>query len=301
MYTLTKALLLALLLGAPLSVSAALKIFACEPEWAALAQELGGDKISVFAATTAFQDPHHVEARPSLIAKLRQADLLVCTGAELELGWLPMLLRQAGNDKVQPNQPGYFEAATMVTLLEIPERVDRSMGDVHASGNPHINTDPRRIGQIGKSLSDRLALIDAANRDYYRARQHDFNRRWEQALARWTARGAPLKGVRVVAHHKDWSYLNDWLGLLPAGYLEPKPGVPPSAAHLTQLKSELGRNPARLIMRTPYEDARPGDWLSGQTRTPVVVLPYTVGGTPEAKDLFSLFDVTIERLLKFSS
>lgn len=301
MYTLTKALFLALLLGTAPAAPAALKIFACEPEWAALAQELGGDKVSVFAATTAFQDPHHIEARPSLIAKLRQADLLVCTGAELELGWLPMLLRQAGNHKVQPNQPGYFEAATMVTLLEIPERVDRSMGDVHAAGNPHVNTDPRRIGQIGKSLADRLALIDAANGNYYRVRQQEFTRRWEQALARWSARGAPLKGVRVVAHHRNWSYLNDWLGLVPAGYMEPKPGVPPSAAHLTQLKAELERNPARLIMRTPYEDSRPGDWLAGQTRMPVIVLPYTVGGAPEAKDLFTLFDTTIDRLLRAPS
>lgn len=298
MDTLIRMVFITLLCGASPAVAAALKIFACEPEWAALAQELGGDKVAVYTATTPLQDPHHIEARPSLIAKLRQADLLVCTGADLELGWLPLLLRQAGNNRVQPGRAGYFEAATAVTRLEIPERVDRSMGDVHAGGNPHINTDPRRIALVGNSLSDRLALIDAANGDYYRARHRDFTRRWEQALARWTARGAPLKGVRAVSHHRNWSYLYDWLGMVPGGFIEPKPGLPPSAVHLARLKAELARTPARMILRTPYEDARPGDWLAAQTGIPVVVLPYTVGGVPEATDLYALFDATIERLLK---
>jgi zinc/manganese transport system substrate-binding protein len=274
-----------------------LNVFACEPEWAALAQELGGDRVAVFNATTAQQDPHYIEARPSLIARVRRADLVVCTGAELEIGWIPVLLRQGGNARVQPGQPGYFEAAATVERLDIPQSVDRSMGDVHPAGNPHVATDPRRIAVIASALAERLAALDPANAAHYRARQDDFAGRWREAIARWEARAAPLKGARVVAHHRNWAYLYDWLGMVPAGYLEPKPGIPPSAAHLAGLKAELGRVPARMVIRTPYQDPRAAEWLAEHAGLPVVVLPYTVGGTPEAKDLFGLFDDTVQRLL----
>ncbi|MFP5349242.1 MAG: metal ABC transporter substrate-binding protein [Gammaproteobacteria bacterium] len=285
----------AMLLAA--SAHAALTIFACEPEWAALAAELGGDKVQVYSATTAKQDPHRIEPRPSLIAKLRRADLMVCTGADLEAGWAPMLLRQAANPKVRPGQPGYFEAAAQVQRLDVPARVDRAAGDVHAGGNPHVHTDPRRIAVIAERLAERLAQLDAANATHYRARHADFAARWTKALATWQARAASLRGVRVVAHHKDWVYLYDWLGLVAAGTLEPKPGVPPSAAHLAALKAELARAPARAIVRTPYQDPRPGEWLAQQTGTPLVVLPYTVGGSARATDLFGLVDDTLDRLL----
>ena len=274
-----------------------IKVFACEPEWAALAQELGGDKLTVFSATTAMQDVHHIDARPSLIAKLRQADLAVCTGAELESGWLPVLLRQSGNSNVQPGRPGYFEAASVVERLEIPTQLDRSLGDIHASGNPHINVDPRRIATIAKALVERLSTIDAANAAHYRARHHAFDQRWQRAIQDWTVRAAPLKGMHVVAHHQNWVYLYDWLGLQQAGTLEPKPGVPPSAAHLAMLKQELQRAPARLVIRTPYQESRPSEWLAQHAGVRAVMLPYTVGGTPAAKDLFTLFDDTITRLL----
>lgn len=285
----------AMLLAA--SAHAALTIFACEPEWAALAAELGGDKVQVYSATTAKQDPHRIEPRPSLIAKLRRADLMVCTGADLEAGWAPMLLRQAANPKVRPGQPGYFEAAAQVQRLDVPARVDRAAGDVHAGGNPHVHTDPRRIAVIAERLAERLAQLDAANATHYRARHADFAARWTKALATWQARAASLRGVRVVAHHKDWVYLYDWLGLVAAGTLEPKPGVPPSAARLAALKAELARAPARAIVRTPYQDPRPGEWLAQQTGTPLVVLPYTVGGSARATDLFGLVDDTLDRLL----
>ena len=282
----------------PAPAAAALNVFACEPEWAALAEELGGDKVKTFSATTALQDPHHVEARPSLIAKLRRADLAVCTGAELEIGWMPVLLRRAGNAKVQPGQPGYFEAAAFVERLNKLETVDRSMGDVHAGGNPHVHTDPRRIATIAARLAERLAQIDPDNAANYRARHDDFSRRWQFALQDWSRRAAPLKGTRAVAHHKDWVYLYDWLGLVDAGTLEPKPGVPPSAAHLAKLKAELERAPARVVIRTPHQDPRPSDWLAQRTDVRAVNLPYTVGGTPGAKDLFALFDETVRLLLE---
>ncbi len=286
-----------LLLLAAHPAYAALRIFACEPEWAALVQELAGERARVYAATTAQQDPHRIEARPSLIAQMRQADLAVCTGAGLEAGWLPLLLRQSGNHKVQPGQPGYFEAAMTVERLEVPAVTDRALGDLHAAGNPHVHTDPRRLASIAVHLAERLATLDPANAAEYRARHERFARRWRQAIEDWQTRAVPLKGIRVVSHHKDWSYLYDWLGIVEVGTLEPKPGIPPSAAHLGVLKVALTRSAARMVIRTPYQDQRPAEWLAQQTGIPAVVLPYTVGGTPEARDLFGLFDVTIERLL----
>src|SRR4051812_16431169 len=155
--------------------SAAINVFACEPEWAALAQELGGDKVSTVSATTAFQDPHHIEARPSLIARMRSADLVVCSGSELEIGWLPLLLTQSGNGRVRPGSPGYIEASQYVVKLEVPRVVDRSMGDVHPGGNPHVHTDPRNIAKVAVVLAGRLAQLDAANAATYRSRAEAFD------------------------------------------------------------------------------------------------------------------------------
>jgi zinc/manganese transport system substrate-binding protein len=276
---------------------AEIKVFACEPEWAALARELGGGRISVFTATTARQDPHHIEARPSLIARLRQADLLVCTGAELETGWLPMLLRQSGNAGVQPGRPGYFEAAHHVRMLEIPARLDRAEGDVHAAGNPHIQTDPRNIGVVATALARRLAEIDPAGTDHYQARQRDFAQRWDSAIKRWEQQAAPLRGVRIVVQHKGFPYLENWLGLRQVATLEPRPGMEPTSGYLVEVLEKLKREPAKMILRAAYNDGRASAWLSERAGIPVVTLPYTVGGSDQAADLFSLFDDTVRRLL----
>jgi zinc/manganese transport system substrate-binding protein len=233
-------LLIPLLLALSGPASAALKIFATVPEWAALAQEIGGDKVSVFSATQALQDPHRVEAKPSLIARLRNADLVVATGAELEVGWLPLALRESANGKVQPGQPGYFEAAAQVRMLEVPSRLDRADGDVHASGNPHIQTDPRNILKVGDALSKRMGELDAANAAAYAASYKAFAEKWRSALARWEAAAAPLKGKAVVSQHKAWAYLYDWLGLKEVGALEPKPGIEPSVAWLGELAGKVG-------------------------------------------------------------
>jgi zinc/manganese transport system substrate-binding protein len=280
---------------------AQLNAVTCEPEWGALLQELGGDKISVYSATTAFQDPHHIQARPGLIARVRNADLLVCTGAELEVGWLPILLRQSGNNKIQPGQPGYFEAAGFVPKLELPTQLDRAAGDVHASGNPHIQTDPRNIALVATALSQRLAQVDTANAAYYQTRYRDFAARWQAALQRWNKRAAPLKGMAIVAHHKSWAYLNNWLGLREVAELEPKPGVEPTATHLQEVLDKLKRDPAKAIIRSAYEDNRASEWLAQRARIPAVLLPFTVGGSEQAKDLFGLFDDTLARLLKVSA
>ena len=280
------------------SAAADVNVFACEPEWGALAKELGGDRVSIYTATTAFQDPHHIQARPSLIAKLRRADLLVCTGSQLEIGWLPVLLRQAGNERVQPGKPGNFAATDYVTTLEKPASVDRSEGDVHPGGNPHIQTDPRNMAKVAKALADTLAQIDTAHAADYAARYQDFDKRWQAALARWEQEAAPLHGVKIVVHHKAWVYLEDWLGMQEVASLEPKPGVPPSAGHLSEVLTQLRSQPAKMVIRAAYQEGRPDEWLSEHAHIAAVVLPFTVGGTDAAKDLFGLYDDTIANLLK---
>jgi len=276
----------------------ALNVFACEPEWAALAQELGGDKVSAFSATTAKQDPHRIEARPSLIARMRSADLVVCSGAELEVGWLPLLLTQAGNGRVQPGKPGNIEASRYVSRLEIPKAVDRSLGDIHASGNPHIHLDPRNIAKVAAIVAGRLAEIDAPNAAYYKGRAADFDARWQAAMQRWESRAAPLKGLAIVVYHKDFSYFINWAGMREAGSLEPKPGIPPTPAHLAELVDEMKRNPAKVIVYEAFNGPQAAEFLSSRTGIPFVMLPFTVGGTDRAKDLFGLFDDTVERLLQ---
>ena len=286
---------LMLAVGAP--TAAALNIFACEPEWGALARELGGDKASIYVATTALQDPHRIEARPSLIARARTADLVVCTGAELEIGWMPLVQRQSGNARIQAGQPGYFEAAGQLVLIEIPQRVDRSMGDVHAAGNPHVHLDPSNIARVAAALAERMAQLDPGDAAQYRARARAFLERWQQASARWEKEGAPLKGMPIVVYHKDMTYLIRWLGLREVGALEPKPGVPPTASHLSELLTNLGRDPAKAVVRAAYADPRAAQWLSERAKIPALMLPFTVGGSERAKDLYGLFDDTLSRLL----
>ncbi|MBI2383092.1 MAG: zinc ABC transporter substrate-binding protein [Gammaproteobacteria bacterium] len=276
---------------------AALKVFACEPEWGVLATALGGDAVEVYAATTALQDVHRIQARPSLIAKYRQADLLVCTGADLEIGWLPALAEKGNNPKLLPGAPGYFEAARHVTMLEVPASVDRALGDVHPQGNPHIQTSARNIAAVAAPLAERLAQLDPPHAADYRARHRDFAARWAEAMLRWEERAQPLRGVPVVSNHKSWAYLYDWLGLREIATLEPKPGIPPSAAHLEAVLTGLGAQPARMVVYAAYQDRRPAEWLAGRAGIPAVELPYSVGGVPGTDDLFALFDATVDRLL----
>lgn len=285
-------------LGAP--SYAALNVLACEPEWAALTSEIGGDKVKVSSATNALQDPHRIEARPSLIARTRNADLLICTGLELEVGWLPVLLQQSGNGKIAAGQPGYFEAGKYVPRLDVPSRLDRSDGDVHASGNPHIQQDPHNIALVADALVKRLIELDAVNAAYYQARHKDFSGRWNAAIKRWEQQAAPLKNVAMVEHHKNMEYLSHWLGLRAIATLEPKPGVEPSAAHLSNLLNQLLTQPAKFVVRAAYQDDRASKWLSDHAHIPAVSLPFTVGGNDKAVDLFSFFDDTVQRLLEAS-
>lgn len=282
----------------PLVSQAKLDIFACEPEWAALAVEIGGDLVDTDSATTALQDPHYIQARPGLIAKVRSADLLVCSGAQLEIGWLPVLLKKSNNRDVMPGNPGYFEASMFVQRLEATGNTDRAQGDIHPQGNPHVQTNPHNVSLIGRALSERMAELDPANADAYRSGYADFKARFDKAMAGWEARAAPLKGKRVITHHKSWVYLERWLGLEEVANLEPIPGLPPTAGHLSELVSKFGKGGADIIIRAPYQDDRASRWLMERTGIPAIVLPLTVGGSDQATDLFSLYDDTVNRLLE---
>jgi zinc/manganese transport system substrate-binding protein len=274
----------------------ALNVFACEPEWGSLAHELAGDAVSVDIGAGALQDVHVIEAKPSLIAKVRRADLVVCSGADLEVGWLPQLIRQAGNPKIASG-PGYFMASDQITTLEKPSKLDRSEGDIHAQGNPHFQLDPYRVLVIAKALDARLAELDPGNAAKYKQRLDDFSTRWQAAIKTWETKAAPLKGRKVVVHHASWIYLLQWLGMEQIGALEPKPGVPPTSGHLASLIEITKSSNTLAILRAAYQDPKPGDWLSEHTGVPAVTLPFTVGGDDKAKDLFGLFDSTIDKLL----
>jgi len=282
------------------TVQAKLNILACEPEWASLSQELGGDKISVHSATTGLQDPHYIQARPSLIAKARRADLLVCTGAELESGWLPLLQRKSGNQKIQQNAAGSFMATDFVKLSGIPTTLDRSQGDVHAAGNPHIQTSPILLLSVAKALSSRLQHIDSDNQVYYQQRWQDFEQRWQKAIIDWQQQALPLKELPIVIQHNSWDYLIGWLSLDKIAVLESKPGVPPSVNDLNNILKQLEVTPAKIVINAAYQSPRASDWLVEKTAINKVTLPFTVGGNADAKDLFSLFDNTIQLLLDAS-
>ncbi len=287
--------IMTLLLSIP--AQADLRILACEPEWGALAQEIGGNKVKVHNATTGMQDPHHIEARPSLIAKARRANMLVCTGAELEIGWLPLLLQKSGNAAIQAGKPGHFMATDYVQMLDIPTKVDRSMGDVHAAGNPHIQTDPRRILQVATALVAKMKQVDSAQAAHYQQGFNQFKQKWQQAMQKWQTKAASLRGKPIVVHHNSWVYLQNWLGLKMVATLEPKPGLPPSTQHLSRLLGQLKQQPAKATIYSSYQSPKAAKWLENKTAIPAINLPSTVGGSKQAKDLFSLFDDIINRLI----
>lgn len=290
-----RVIVLALVLLAPPSAGA-LEVFACEPEWGSLVAELAGADNNISVATTAFQDPHGLQARPSLIAAVRRADFLVCTGADLEVGWLPLLLRRSGNAKIQAGNPGHFLAAEFVRRIEIPKRIDRSQGDVHPQGNPHIHLNPRNVARIADALSERLIEVDPTNSGKYQSRLEDFQSRWSEAMLHWEERALALNGMRLATHHRSFSYLAAWLHLDIVATLEPKPGIPASGAQLASLLEQLIPRPPLGVIRTPYENQKPSLWLSERLDIPEIVLPFTIGGSEAAVDLFSLFEETVRML-----
>lgn len=287
-----------LLCATSIAANAEIRVFACEAEWAALADEIGGDLVDTFSATTALQDPHYIQARPSLIAKVRRADLVICSGAQLEIGWLPALLQKANNRKVLPGNDGYMEASSFVLRVDATANVDRAKGDIHPQGNPHIQVDPHNITAVARALSVRLSLINPINTNIYEENLNKFLTRWQDSISRWEAEAMSLRGKRAITHHKSWVYLLRWLGIEEVANLEAVPGLPPTAAHLSQLTTRFAGGGADVIIRAPYQHGKASEWLSERTDVPAIVLPLTVGGTDVATDLFALFDDIIARLKK---
>ena len=277
----------------------ALTVFACEPEWAALTQALlPGAK--VYSATHHLQDPHHIEARPSLIAQLRNADMAVCTGAELEAGWLPMLQSKASNPKVQNGQPGMFYAADQVSLIHpFKGTVTPFSGDVHVQGNPHLHADPHRLLAVARALALRLSAIAPAEKPGIERQLQQFETALTGKIQAWEQLAKPLRGRTVVTQHANFGYLWLWLGLKPVADLEPKPGLPPTPNHLARTLAQTRAAPPMAIVIAQHHAPRPAQWLSGQLGAPqkLLVLPATVSGDgPDA--LFRWFDLMVNRLVQ---
>ncbi len=276
----------------------ALTVMTCEPEWAALVRELA-PAAQVRSATHARQDPHHIEARPSLIALVRGADLVVCTGAGLEDGWLPLLLERGGNPRVQAGTPGLFLAADHATLIDARPAAGPLAGDVHTAGNPHLHLDPHRLQQVGAALARRLAQVDPAQAEAYRSRFVRWQADWTARITRWEQRAAPLRGQRVAGQHTTYAYLWRWLGLEQVADLEPKPGVAPTPGHLQTVLAALRQAPPRAVVVAWHQDARPAQWITRQLegRTALLQLPSTVADEAPADSLAGLFDHLIGQLL----
>ncbi|TWO73054.1 zinc ABC transporter substrate-binding protein [Caenimonas sedimenti] len=274
----------------------ALSVFTCEPEWAALVRQLAPDA-EVRSATHARQDPHHIEARPSLIAALRRADVAVCTGASLESGWLPMLQQRSGNPRVQKGAAGMVYAADHVALIDPRPAGSPFEGDVHSEGNPHLHLDPRRLLDAAAAVRDALAQAESAKKAEIHQRHAAWERDWRARIVQWERKAAPLRGMRVAAQHTTYGYLWRWLGIEQVADLEPKPGMPPTPGHLQRVLELTRPAPPRAVVVSSYQDARPAQWLAQQFGVPVLQLPATVLDEAPVADLPTLFDHLIDRLL----
>lgn len=291
------ALILTCLLFSP--AHATLRVLACEPEWAALVEELAGERAEVTVATSPTQDPHQVQARPSLISAARRADLAVCTGADLEVGWLPVLLNKGANPKIR-TAPGLFLAANHISLLDVRESVSRSEGDVHAAGNPHFHLDPRRMLQVAAALTERLTTLDPQGEPHYQANLSRLEQEWTALIDQLAASAADLGGQQVVVHHANFRYLMDWLGMETVASLEPRPGVPPSPGHLSSLVGVVAESDARLILYTDYNGDRAARWLAEESGLCAVKLPFTVGAVDATDSLGALYEYLVTSLVTAS-
>jgi zinc/manganese transport system substrate-binding protein len=265
---------------------------------ASIAREVGGDRITVESIARGYQDPHFVEAKPSFILKLQKADLLIVVGRELEIGWLPPLIQQSRNAKIQPAAEGYLDASQGVRILEIPTgQVTRAMGDVHPQGNPHYWLDPENARVIAKSIADKLGQLQPGDRAYFDQRLAAFNARLTDAVKKWTAQMAPYKGTKVVTYHRSFPNFADRFGLDIIGYVEPRPGIPPSPGHTLDLIQEMKRQNVKLILVEPYFDLKTPESVARAVDGKVLVVPPSVGGVKEATDFFALFDYDVSLLV----
>ena len=286
------------LLSAASAQAAGLKVVTTTQDLENIVREVGGDKIEVESLAKGYQDPHFVEAKPSFILKLNRADLLVAVGRELEIGWLPALINQARNAKIQPGGNGYLDASATAKILDVPTgTVTRAEGDVHPQGNPHYWLDPENGRRIAKAVQAKLSQLDSANAAVFAQREADFERRLTEGQQRWKAAMAPYKGLKVVTYHRSWPNFADAFGLDVVGYVEPKPGIPPSPSHTLDLIQQMKRANVRLIIIEPYFDPKTPNSIGSQTGAQVVTLAPSVGGEKEATDYFKLFDYDIAKLV----
>jgi zinc/manganese transport system substrate-binding protein len=265
---------------------------------ASIAREVGGDRINVESIARGYQDPHFVEAKPSFILRLQRADLLVVVGRDLEIGWLPPLVQQSRNAKVQPGANGYLDASLQARILDIPQgQITRAMGDVHPLGNPHYWLDPENGKVIARAVAGKLAQIRPDDKAYFDQRLADFSSRLDQAEKRWLTAFAPYKGVKVVTYHRSYTNLADRFGLDVIGYVEPRPGIPPTPQHTLDLVNEMKRQNVKLVLVEPYFDLKTPNAIGRQTGAQVLVLPPSVGGSKEVADYFKLFDYDVNLLV----
>jgi zinc/manganese transport system substrate-binding protein len=276
---------------------AALSVVATTEDLASLAREVGGDKIAVESLSRGYQDPHFVEAKPSFVFRLNKAQLLIAVGRELEIGWLPPLITQSRNAKVQPGAEGYLDASLTAKILDIPTgQITRAMGDVHPQGNPHYWLDPDNGRRVAKAIEKKLSGLDPANAAYYAQREADFERRLTAADKDWQARMAPYKGVKIVTYHRSWPNFADHFGLDVMGYVEPRPGIPPSPSHTLDLIKAMKEQGVKIILVEPYFDLKTPNSIARETGAKVLVLPPSVGGVKEVTDYLKLFDYDIRVL-----
>ena len=288
------ALLFAALALAAVPARAALNVVAATQDLASIAQEVGGDKIKVTALAKGYQDPHFVEAKPSFVLTLNKADLLIVVGRDLEIGWLPPLITQSRNARIQPGAAGYLDPSTSAKILELPTgQLTRAMGDVHPLGNPHYWLDPENGKRVAQAIAEKLSAMDAANAPYYRQREQDFEARVTAAIQRWKSQMAPYKGLKVITYHRSWANFADAFGLDVVGYVEPKPGIPPTPQHTLDVINAMKAQHIKIIIVEPYFDSKTPNSIASNTGGKVLVLPPSVGGVPEASDYFKLFDYAI--------
>jgi zinc/manganese transport system substrate-binding protein len=274
-----------------------LRIMTATTDLAALAQEVGGDKIDVESVARGYQDPHFVEAKPSFLLKLRRADLLIVVGLELEIGWLPPLITQSTNPKIQVGAPGYFDASRFAKILEIPTgQVTRAEGDVHPLGNPHYWLDPENGLRIARAIQDKLSEMRPNDSAYFAQRYASFEQRLKQADEQWLAQMKPYAGRKIVTYHRSWPNFADHFGLNVVGYVEPRPGIPPSPQHTVELIGLMKRDGVKVIVVEPYFDLKTPNSVARETGGQVLVLTPSVGGEKEITDYFKLFDYDIAKL-----
>ncbi len=291
-------ILCAALVAGVVSAQGKLNVSATTEDLASIGREVGGDRIAIEALARGYQDPHFVEAKPSFILKLQRADVLIAVGRELEIGWLPPLTQQSRNSKIQPGADGYLDASLNAQILEIPTgQVTRAMGDVHPLGNPHYWMDPENGKRIAKEIADKLSQLRPGDRAYFDQRLSDFTARLDTAEKRWTAQMAPYKGTKVVTYHRSFPNFADRFGLDIVGYVEPRPGIPPTPQHTLDLINEMKRQNVKLVLVEPYFDLKTPNAIGRETGAQVLVMPPSVGGTKEVTDYFKLFDYDISLLI----